>query len=193
MRFFMFLLAGMFVAACIESSNGRNAEKEKAKEVYVTASRLNIRTKPSMEGRIVKTVSRGDAVFVFEENDGWSRISSNSAGDQMWAASRYLSDVKPKAKTKRKVYPRAPRLTNDLAAAIAFSAAVGRIGKSYTVGISSQQHCRSLIPVISRTTGKRGNSPWTATWEWELLDRNIVLSCPPYSSNGVGVVTVYAL
>jgi SH3 domain protein len=59
---------------------------------YVTDSlKLESRSGPGVENRIVKMLSSGTPVTVIEQRDGWSRIETQGESDA-WILSRYLMD-----------------------------------------------------------------------------------------------------
>jgi uncharacterized protein YraI len=65
----------------------------KAQALYaaqVTASSLNVRTSPSTLGNAATQIPRGANVYVFEERDGWCRISPT---DSLWVSGSYLARV----------------------------------------------------------------------------------------------------
>ena len=55
---------------------------------YVTASRLNCRAEPTMDGAVVRTLARGDAVQVGERSGVWARIAG---GETCWASGAHLA------------------------------------------------------------------------------------------------------
>jgi len=58
---------------------------------YVTDSlRLEARSGPSLDNRILRMLESGTRVEVLEERDGWSRIELD--GDEAWILSRFLMD-----------------------------------------------------------------------------------------------------
>ncbi len=57
---------------------------------YVTAEWLNIRNRPGVEGRKMNATPFGSVLRIYEEKDGWYRISDKS---QEWVSSRYVKDV----------------------------------------------------------------------------------------------------
>ncbi len=62
---------------------------------YVTDSlRLETRTGPSTEHRIVSMLDSGTRLQVLEENEGWSRVVLPS-GEEAWMLSRYLMPELP--------------------------------------------------------------------------------------------------
>ena len=153
MRFFILLLTTLPLAACINNGNARQISSSMKR--YVTAaSALNIRDKPSMEGQIISTIPHGEPVVVFEEKDGWSRISPSMEDTSWgeWVSSRYLSDVRPSKKQssvkatprRAKIKPlarmlkgninpsRFPMATNEMIDAIARSVVKGKIGLTKT-------------------------------------------------------------
>ncbi|MGP4073400.1 N-acetylmuramoyl-L-alanine amidase [Piscibacillus sp. B03] len=58
----------------------------------VTADYLNVREEPSLEGRIVAVLEKGDQVRVFDENDGWVKTYYNE--EEVWISTAYLKEVK---------------------------------------------------------------------------------------------------
>ena len=55
---------------------------------------LNVRTGPGPENRPVGAITTGDPVEVLEQSDGWTRVSSESAGEG-WIPSGFLQDEPP--------------------------------------------------------------------------------------------------
>ena len=67
-----------------------------AKTMYVTPdSGLNVRTGAGTSYRIIKALTKGTKVTVYEEKNGWSRI-----GDGQWVSSQYLSSSNGTSSTK---------------------------------------------------------------------------------------------
>jgi len=65
----------------------------KAQALYaaqVTATFLNVRTSPSPIGNVATQIPQRANVYVFEERDGWCRIS---ATDSLWVSGSYLGRV----------------------------------------------------------------------------------------------------
>ena len=58
---------------------------------YVTADWLNIRNLPSAKGRKLNATPFGSVLRIYEEKDGWLRISDTK---QEWVARNYVSPVK---------------------------------------------------------------------------------------------------
>lgn len=56
--------------------------------------KLNIRTGPSLEYRILATLVTGDAAEVLETGDGWTRVR-DSQGREGWIPEGYLQDFAP--------------------------------------------------------------------------------------------------
>ncbi len=57
---------------------------------YVTADWLNIRNRPKAGGKKMNTTPFGSVLRIYEEKDGWYRIS---ASKQEWVSGRYVKDV----------------------------------------------------------------------------------------------------
>lgn len=53
----------------------------------VTADLLNVRSLPSIAGKVIMQRERGSMVYVYEERDNWSRIDET---DSQWVSSAYL-------------------------------------------------------------------------------------------------------
>ncbi|MBK9335172.1 MAG: SH3 domain-containing protein [Lewinellaceae bacterium] len=58
---------------------------------YVTTDWLNIRNQPSAQGRKVNATPLGSILRVYEDQNGWYRIS---ASKQEWVSGKYLQDVR---------------------------------------------------------------------------------------------------
>jgi SH3-like domain-containing protein len=56
----------------------------------VTAELLNIRSLPSISGKVVNQLKQGASVYIYEERDNWSRIDESGS---LWACSAYLARV----------------------------------------------------------------------------------------------------
>lgn len=71
---------------------------------WSSANRLNIRSCPSTSCGVTGWIAYGGKVTVYEEKDGWSRISkeTSSIRDKStgWVSTQYLTGNQPKAKTK---------------------------------------------------------------------------------------------
>ncbi len=61
--------------------------------VFVTASSLNVRAAP--RGRVVGRVSRGDALSVVDEREGWLRVQAASGPLEGWVSSRFAAPDRP--------------------------------------------------------------------------------------------------
>ena len=62
--------------------------------VYVTASKLNVRSLPNVASSIVKerpSLSMGAILRVYKEQEGWCKISSSQSH---WVSARYIKEVK---------------------------------------------------------------------------------------------------
>jgi len=62
---------------------------KEVKRATVNADVLNVRSGPSTSFRIVSTVLENKEVFVYEEDDNWSRIGL----DQQWVSSRFINTI----------------------------------------------------------------------------------------------------
>lgn len=77
------------------NSNPRNAQK-----VYVTGSRVNVRSGPGIANPVVATLPQGTELNELGSNDGWTRLSGrfNNRNIEGWMSSQFLSREKPKAR-----------------------------------------------------------------------------------------------
>lgn len=65
------------------------------KDMYVTASVLNVRKGAGTSYRVVKTLKKGAKVTVYTKSNNWGRI-----GDNQWVCMTYLSESAPSTSTK---------------------------------------------------------------------------------------------
>ncbi len=75
-----------------EVKNKLSKETSESKKEYVTkkvfnCTCLNVRTKPSMQGKIIKTIKKGTKVTIYKTQGNWSKISLKS---NEWVYSSYL-------------------------------------------------------------------------------------------------------
>jgi hypothetical protein len=63
--------------------------------VYVSASRLNLRDDPSVNGRKISSFAKGVKLIALRSQNGWTRVNGSKNGSPIsgWVASKYLSDV----------------------------------------------------------------------------------------------------
>ena len=69
------------------------AASSKVSAVYcaqVTADLLNVRSLPSLAGKIIKKLVRGTVVYIYAEQDNWSRIDEVNS---LWVSSSHLARV----------------------------------------------------------------------------------------------------
>jgi len=57
------------------------------KTLYVSPPILNVRNAPN--GKIIGTINQGMPIIIYEEHDGWNRISPDNDTEE-WVASQYL-------------------------------------------------------------------------------------------------------
>ena len=83
--------AAHFVPLVAAALGGIPAPKVEPKQMRVTAaSGLNVRNKPDHSGTIISSLQPGQAVDVYETEDGWARIHPTN---QMWANLGHLKAV----------------------------------------------------------------------------------------------------
>ncbi|WP_153125901.1 N-acetylmuramoyl-L-alanine amidase [Peribacillus tepidiphilus] len=75
-----------------ESQNTNTSKNVNGKEFYVKATSLNVRSEPSMSGKIIGKLLSNDIVKALEVKGSWTKIQKGSL--QGWAASQYLSSEK---------------------------------------------------------------------------------------------------
>ena len=69
--------------------------------VRVTATALNVRRDPSMNGEILLQVKKGDQLPLLSENESWSKVRLPS-GETGWVSSQHVSRAGAKAGAKPK-------------------------------------------------------------------------------------------
>ncbi len=74
-----------------QTDSAQQTENEKV--MYVTASSLNVRSGEGTSNAVLGTVSRGQAVSVLSESNGWARIKYGSGNS--YVSAKYLSETKP--------------------------------------------------------------------------------------------------
>lgn len=65
---------------------------------YINTSKLPLNVRNNPNGSVVGSLPKGTQVFVYAEQDGWSKI-----GDGKWVSSSYLSDSNPNAQPSQPV------------------------------------------------------------------------------------------
>lgn len=79
-------------------------------QVYVTASRLNLRSGPSTSNRIVGAAQRSSTLQPTGQRDGrWIEVKLPRSSDVAWAHTGYLSTTKPPVVTKSTSGTRTPK------------------------------------------------------------------------------------
>lgn len=76
---------------------GSYVSKASSTTKYVTASSLNVRSSASTSGSILGSLSKGTAVKVISESNGWSKIEYN--GGVGYVSSKYLSSSSSSSST----------------------------------------------------------------------------------------------
>ena len=77
--------------------------------------RLNLRTGPTTQNRIVGVVKTGDAVQVLTRGDGWTKIRVTESGSEGWIPEGYLLPQPPPAIRLAKLEVHAAELEEQLA------------------------------------------------------------------------------
>ncbi|WP_066050007.1 SH3 domain-containing protein [Robertmurraya korlensis] len=79
--------------------NNTNTESTSGLIGTITATTLNVRSTGSLNGKIVGTVSKGQAFEILAEENNWAKIKLKN-GQQGWVASWYLSKEESTTSTK---------------------------------------------------------------------------------------------
>ncbi|HEX9062928.1 MAG TPA: SH3 domain-containing C40 family peptidase [Clostridia bacterium] len=135
-----------------------------ARSGTITGDRVNVRSKPSTEARVLEKAEKGDSVSILDEADGWYRVSID--GTKGWVSSSFvkLSGSKSgsgskssKAKTSTSLssrgssedVPQSPNGSNIVAYAKKF------IGVRYVYGASSPSgfDCSGFTSYVYRHFG----------------------------------------
>ena len=84
--------------------------------LFVTGSRVNVRTAPSIKGNRITQVVQGQKVTVFETQNGWARISvKGQSAKTGWMSAKYLSPKAPVRKatvSTKQIAPKTQRYSN---------------------------------------------------------------------------------
>ena len=86
-----------------EPKSKKNKTQTPPKTYYVTANTLSVRLAPNRDAQKTNTLHKREKVEVFEEVNGWSRISDYYSGEiegvsgevARWVSSAYLSLERP--------------------------------------------------------------------------------------------------
>lgn len=76
--------------------------------------RLNIRTGPTTQNRIVGVVKTGDAVRVIDRGDGWTKVRVSETGTEGWIPEGYLMAQPPPGVRLAELEVRAEELEQQL-------------------------------------------------------------------------------
>ena len=125
---------------------GLMAESARAASAWVKGEvRLNVRTGPSNEYRILGELHTGDKVDVLENGEGWTRIRS---GDREgWVPEGFLQNEPPATALLADAQGKASELAGRVTALEAQTAKLGEENQSYTQRDTSQ---RSEIESLTR-------------------------------------------
>lgn len=77
--------------------------------------RLNLRTGPTTQNRIVGVVKTGDAVVVLERIEGWTKVRTSDDGVEGWIPEGYLATEPPPGVRVAELETRAAELEQQLA------------------------------------------------------------------------------
>jgi SH3 domain protein len=125
---------------------GLMAESARAASAWVKGEvRLNVRTGPSNEYRILGELHTGDKVDVLENGDGWTRIRS---GDREgWVPEGFLQNEPPASALLADAQGKASELAGKVTALEAQTAKLGTENQSFSERDTSQ---RSEIEKLTR-------------------------------------------
>jgi uncharacterized protein YgiM (DUF1202 family) len=73
---------------------------EEGEEVYVSVPSLRMRDAPSVEGRVVGSLSRGDSTEIVERSGEWLEVIRNT--QRVWISAKHVSSAR---KTTKQVTP----------------------------------------------------------------------------------------
>ena len=108
-------LAGLALLGCLGVA-ALTASPASAEQAWVRDEiRLNLRTGPSTQNRIVGVVKTGDEVAVLRRGDGWTQVRNVTDGKQGWIPEGYLNPVPPPGVRLAELETRAVELETELA------------------------------------------------------------------------------
>ncbi len=76
----------------LDTTNARknNAKLKQQYQAEVTTDVLNVRSGPGSDKPVIKSLNRGVVITVFEDKNGWARISDKN---QEWVFDKFLKDI----------------------------------------------------------------------------------------------------
>lgn len=77
----------------VEEEEEEEVEVEETVTVMYATKEVNIRKRPDINGEIVETLKRGDAVDTVQKQEGWMKIKQDN--DYFYVAEDYLSEEEP--------------------------------------------------------------------------------------------------
>ena len=108
-------LCALVLVACLGGSTFIASPASAEKAWVHKENRLNLRTGPSGQNRIIGVVQTGDAVQVITRGDGWTKVRKIEDGKEGWILAGYLNAMAPPAVRLVEVEARAEELTAELA------------------------------------------------------------------------------
>jgi SH3 domain protein len=100
--------------------------------------KLNIRTGPSLEHRIIATIVTGDSADVLETGDGWTRVR-DAKGNEGWIPEGYLQDRAPAIVKLRELERETEQLRSEMQKASADSADLRQQNSDLSASSASRQ------------------------------------------------------
>ena len=100
--------------------------------------KLNVRTGPSLEYRIVATIATGDSADVLENGDGWTRVR-DAKGNEGWVPEGYLQDNAPAVVRLQQLEQEQQKLRDQMQQASQDTDALRQVNQKLTATDDSRQ------------------------------------------------------
>jgi uncharacterized protein YgiM (DUF1202 family) len=123
--------------------------------VYVTASALNVRSEPSMEGEVIASARQGSALSVLRSDENWVRVRLDD-GKIGWVSSRYVADERVATARREKAKRGGCPPDSDYAFLEAPTPGFSELGAHGLVVIEATVNARGIVTgtkLISNGTG----------------------------------------
>jgi SH3 domain protein len=100
--------------------------------------KLNIRTGPSLEHRILATIATGDSADVLETGDGWTRVR-DAQGHEGWVPEGYLQEHMPAVVKLRELERETEKLREQMQKAATESSELRQMNDELSTSAGSRQ------------------------------------------------------
>lgn len=135
--------------------------------VYVTASALNVRSEPSMEGEVIASAKQGTALGVVRSDESWTRVRL-ADGTVGWVSSRYIADEKVAASRREKTKRGGCPADSDYAFLEAPTPGFSEFGAHGLVVVEATVNARGIVTATKLISNGTGDPALAAIAEREI-------------------------